>query len=398
MRLAVYCDYHYRVDAGELYAELPFGLFLRELAAHCERLIVTGRFDDSAGRFPYPMGKVGYVPLPNYTSGAHVLEVLRTIPAGIRRFWRLLDDVDVVWILGPNPPQAFVFALLASLRRRRLVLGVRQDLPELIRHRHPGKPFVKLSASLLEAGFRLLARLVPVAVVGPDLARRYAGARATHVMYVSLLNAEDILDVTADTRAYDGAELRMLSVGRLDAEKNPLLLAEVLRRAVDADARWRLDICGEGTEAAALTEELERLGVSARAELHGYVPIDDGLWGFYRRSHALLHVSHTEGVPQVLLEAFASRLPVVATAVGGVPELVDGCGLLVPPEDARAAADALGRVASDGALRDTLIERAVRFVGGHTLAAECARLATFLAGQRDPAQRDAGTIGRSTNS
>ena len=71
------------------------------------------------------------------------------------------------------------------------------------------------------------------------------------------------------------------------------------------------------------------------------MPIDSGLWERYRRSHVLVHVSHTEGVPQVLLEAFAARLPVVATSVGGVAEVVRDLGWLVPVDDADAAARAL---------------------------------------------------------
>ena len=62
---------------------------------------------------------------------------------------------------------------------------------------------------------------------------------------------------------------------------------------------------------------------------------------FRRSTHSsdvFLHVSWTEGVPQVLFEAFAAGLPVVATDVGGVAQAVDGAALLVAPGDALAAA------------------------------------------------------------
>ncbi|MDQ2759225.1 MAG: glycosyltransferase [Actinomycetota bacterium] len=380
MRLVVYCDYSYRVQDGMVYAELPFGVFLRELASHCEQLVVTGRLDSSPGRFPYLMTGIEYAPLPHYDSGAQIGSVMRTIPAGIKRFWRALDDVDVAWILGPNPPQALLFALLAKIRGRRLVLGVRQDLPRLIRHRHPDKPLVRCAAVALETAFRLLGRTVPVVVVGPDLARRYRASAELHVAYVSLLSEHHILGPEDNHRVFDGKELRILSVGRLDPEKNPLLLADVLAQALRTDHRWRLDICGDGPLRASLAQRLEDLGVAEHAVLHGHVPIDDGLWDLYRRSHVLLHVSLTEGVPQVLLEAFAVRLPVVATAVGGVPEVVHGRGLLVPPGDADAAARALGELSSNAALRKELVERAVTEVRDHTLEAECAQLASFLAG------------------
>ncbi len=380
MRLIVYCDYSYRVEHGILSAEVPFALFLQELAKHCEQLVVVGRLDPGPGRYPYLIQGVQYLPLPHYVSGAQLSAVLRTFPAGIRRFWRALDQVDAAWILGPNPAQALAFALLTRVRRRRLTLGVRQNLPELIRHRRPDRPLVQLAAQALEGAFRLLARTTPVVVVGPDLARRYRNSVAVHETYVSLLRERDLLPPAQDQRDYEGSELRILTVGRLDPEKNPLLLAEIFARALRADPRWRLVVCGDGSLRASLAERLQELGVADRAEIRGHVPIDDGLWELYRASHVLLHVSLTEGVPQVLLEAFASRLPVVATAVGGVGQVVDGHGMLVQPGDGRAAADALRRLASSPELRAKFIVGGAKQAREHTIEAECRRLARFLAG------------------
>jgi glycosyltransferase involved in cell wall biosynthesis len=380
LRLGVYADFSYRVDGDSVYAELPFSRFIEGLAPHCERLVVIGRLDPSPGRFPYLLRAAQFVALPHYSSGADLGAVLRAVPASIRRFWRALDDLDVVWVLGPNPPQALLFALLGRLRRRRVVLGVRQNLPELIRHRRPDEPVVIAAAHVLEQAFRLLARFAPVVVVGPDLAARYRGAKSLLSVYVSLLQADDLLPERDDRRRYDGDQLVMLSVGRLDPEKNPLLLADVLCRALRADPRWRLDVCGDGALADALDARAAELGVTERLVQHGHVPVDGRLWDFYRDSHALVHVSMTEGVPQVILEAFASRLPVVATDVGGVGHLVADRGLLAPPRDPEAAALALGRLAVDAPLRERLVDAAQREAAEHTMQAECARLARFLAG------------------
>ncbi len=99
----------------------------------------------------------------------------------------------------------------------------------------------------------------------------------------------------------------------------------------------------------------------------------------YRRSHAFLHISWTEGVPQVLFEAFAAALPVVATAVGGVREAVrGGAGLLVEPGDPEAPAEALERLAGDPDLRQSLVQAGLERVHEHTLEAEIGRLTAFL--------------------
>jgi glycosyltransferase involved in cell wall biosynthesis len=379
LRLGVYCDFSYRVSEGGISAELPFSLFIEGLAPYCERLVVYGRVDPALDPYPYRLQAVELVGLPYYRSGAEFGAVMRAIPLSIRRFWRTLHGLDVVWVLGPNPPQAQLFALLAMLRGRRVVLGVRQNLPELIRHRRPGRRGVIVAAQMLEWGFRALARMVPTVVVGPDLAQRYRRARALLNLYVSLLHESDVRADDADPRpSYDDETLVMLSVGRLDPEKNPLLLADVLYRALQIDGRWRLDVCGDGLLAEALADHAERIGVSDRLKQHGYVPIHEGLWGFYRGSHALLHVSMTEGVPQVILEAFAAGLPVVATDVGGVGNLVNGRGLLVEPSDPQAAAVALDRLVRDAPLRARLVDAARQAAADHTMEAECARLADFL--------------------
>ncbi|HEX4010842.1 MAG TPA: glycosyltransferase family 4 protein [Solirubrobacteraceae bacterium] len=378
MHLAVYCDYSYRIQDGRLYAELPFGLFLEQMAHDCDRLTLTGRFDPTPGRFPYELSGVGFVGLPHYASGVDPRALARSMPGAVARYWRMLSDVDVAWVLGPTPV-ALLFAVLTLLRGRRLALGVRQDLPRLFAARYPDRPLLRWGAGILEGAFRLLARRCPVVVVGPDLARRYRRGRAVHNLVVSVLREDEIMPAAADGRCYDAAELRILSVGRLDPEKNPLLLADILAGAVRRDPRWRMDVCGEGPLAEALERRFYELGVGDRATLHGLVPVDGGLLDLYRDSHALLHVSLTEGVPQVILEAFALRLPVVGTAVGGVPDLVRGAGLLVSPSDAGAAVDALEQLAGDAELRARLVAAGVQRARTHSLEAESARVVSFLA-------------------
>ena len=108
------------------------------------------------------------------------------------------------------------------------------------------------------------------------------------------------------------------------------------------------------------------------------MPHDRGLRDLYRGSHAFLHVSWTEGLPQVLFEAFAAGCPVVATDVGGVAEAVGDAALLVPAGDAQAAADALERVAEDGDLRQRLIRGGLEIAAARTIESESRRLLEFL--------------------
>ena len=373
-RLGVYTDYAYTEVGGRPYAERAFAIFIASLARHLEQVVVIGRLDPQ-GAPRYPLGGVEFVPLPHYLSLTHTREAIRGMLGSLRPFWRSLDHLDCVWILGPHP-LAFPFALMARLRRKKVILGVRQESVAYMRSRHPDSRLRLVLAKAMEGAFKLLAKRWPVIVVGPALARAYAGGRSVLEISVSLIRAADIGEA-GPPRSYSG-ELRALSVGRLETEKNPLALADMLAALRRIDDRWRLVVCGEGDLRGALEQRLAELDVSDAAELRGYVSHEDGLADAYREAHALVHVSWTEGLPQVLYEAFAARLPVVATDVGGIREAVGDAALLVPPGEPGRTAEELARVGSDPELRDLLVERGVELVRAHTLESETERTARFI--------------------
>lgn len=377
MRLAVYTDYVYHRIDGEVRAERAFAIFLARLAPRVERLCLIGRLSPEPARAPYPVGSASeLVPLPYYSNLAGSWRVLPAFARSLAVFWRALRELDCVWLLGPHP-LAVCFALLALARGRRVVLGVRQDLPAYVRSRHPGRRWLLLGALALEGVFRGLARFVPVVAVGPDLARRYRRSPALLEIAVSLVEADEIASLEAALRPYHG-ELTVLSVGRLDAEKNPLMLAEVLARLSESDGSWRLDVCGEGRLEGALRTRLAELGVLDRAELRGYVNFGEAMREVYRSSDVLLHVSHTEGLPQVIIEALAAGLPVVATDVGGIGEAVGRSALLVRPGDVDGAVAAIRRIAAEPELRRRLVEAGLDFARAHTIDTEVERVAALL--------------------
>ena len=394
LRVAVYADNWYRPTPDGVYADRSLVLFIAGVAAAAEHTILLGQLDPDLPRAHYRVPDhvefVGLPPYPSMLTLSAPLAMLRSL----RTFWRLLGQVDVVWLLGPHP-LCLAFAALAALRRKRVTLGVRQDFPTYVRTRHPGRRLVHLAGDLLEGSYRLLARRAPTVVVGPDLASNFSRARHLLPISVSLVRDSDIADpIEAASRAWNG-EQTVLSVGRLETEKNPLLLADVLARLMRNPAQaaeppdsghggdWRFLICGEGPMEDELRGRLRELGVEDRAELLGYLPIHGGLMDRYRSVNAFLHVSWTEGMPQVLLEAFAAGTPVVATAVGGVPEAAGDAALLIPPGDPDAAAAALGRIAADPELRRELVTKGIERVRGRTLEAESARVARFLADPDD---------------
>jgi glycosyltransferase involved in cell wall biosynthesis len=387
LRIAVYTDDEFSDYEGGIYARRAFTLFVDRLSERVDEMVVLGRLREGGEIAHYRLAdRIRFVGLPYYESLGSPVRAGRGFGASMRRFWRALDGVDGCWLLGPHP-FSVAFALLAILRRKSIVLGVRQDLPEYARTRHPGRIGVMALAWALEATYRLLALRFATIVVGPALRAHYRRAPKLLEMAVSLVEEDQIVDPkVAGERSYDGVRT-VLSVGRVDEEKNPLMLADVLARLSEGEGDWRLVVIGEGSLERALQERLDALDLSDRASLRGYVS-QSALPGVYRESHCLLITSHTEGLPQVVLEAFAAGLPVVSTDVGGIAEAVGDAVSLVRPEDVGGAVQAIRHIAEDADLRESLVQAGHSYIRDHTIDAEISRvldlLSEELAGRTKP--------------
>jgi sugar transferase (PEP-CTERM/EpsH1 system associated) len=143
------------------------------------------------------------------------------------------------------------------------------------------------------------------------------------------------------------------TVGRLEPVKDQLTLAEAFCRLLavrpDLRNRARLVIIGDGTLRAAIEGVLASAGARALAWLPG---LRSDAAELYRTFSVFVLPSRREGISNTLMEAMASGLPVVATRVGGNPEVVDEgrTGWLVPPADPEALAAALARYVDDPGL------------------------------------------------
>lgn len=132
-------------------------------------------------------------------------------------------------------------------------------------------------------------------------------------------------------------------VGRLSPEKGPEIMIEALAECRKRDLA--LSFLGVGTLETGLRALAESKGVARRVRWHGQVP---GAARYLRAFDVVALTSWTEGTPIVLLEAMAAGVPVIATAVGGVPDVVsEGEAILVPPGDAAAVARSLEKTFSN---------------------------------------------------
>lgn len=152
----------------------------------------------------------------------------------------------------------------------------------------------------------------------------------------------------------DGEQV-VLAVGRLSREKGHRDLVDAISRLRELNLalRFKLVIVGEGPERDSLERAVDQKGLGASVIFIGHV---EDISPYYAIAGALALPSHSEGSPNVLLEAMAAGLPVVATEVGGVPEIAinDQNALLVAPGDSDSFAQALNRVLTDTVLAGKL--------------------------------------------
>ena len=149
------------------------------------------------------------------------------------------------------------------------------------------------------------------------------------------------------------SEPRLLSVGRIVYQKGLDVALEALIGLKELEWDWH--IAGDGPQLQSLREELHREHLDERVHLLGWTRVE-ALIHEYKAASVFVFPSRHEGMPNAVLEAMASGLPVIATRISGNEDLVlDGeTGRLVPTEDSAALQESLRELLSDESLRERM--------------------------------------------
>jgi glycosyltransferase involved in cell wall biosynthesis len=197
-----------------------------------------------------------------------------------------------------------------------------------------------------------------------DFLRSLADAREAAKVHL-VHHGVDLAKFRPADRPADADPPLLLSAGRLVPKKGFADLLEACARLRDRGRRFRCLLVGEGPDRPLLERRLRELRLADRLELAGSRS-QEALAELYRRATLfalpcrVLANGDRDGIPNVLVEAMASGLPVVATRISGIPELVrhEENGLLVEQRSAGGLAAALERLLDDAALRRRLAARA----------------------------------------
>jgi colanic acid/amylovoran biosynthesis glycosyltransferase len=176
---------------------------------------------------------------------------------------------------------------------------------------------------------------------------------------------------------------RLLCVGRLSEEKGQFLMVRAARLLVDRGVPVEIVLAGDGPLRGEIDAEIKRLGLEETVRVTGWID-NQRVRSLLLESRALVVASFAEGLPVVIMEAFAMNRPVISTWIAGIPELVknDFSGWLFPPGDVGRLADAMQMALTAPPTRlAEMGERGRKLTNEmHNASLEAARLKELLAG------------------
>ena len=214
-------------------------------------------------------------------------------------------------------------------------------------HTKPGRDFPKALGALL-GWMTKIGKMVLVAVSekNAELAKNYYKAPASRIFYVN-----NPVDLSRFYRARDRekAEFVCISVGRLDHNKNQILAIRAMPEVLRSVSNARLVLLGDGETRESLEQEASALGIRDAVEFAGNQTKPED---YLARADVYVLTSHVEGLPLSVLEAMAAGLPVIATNVGGMADIVKDNGVLIADDDLRALTREIIRFAGDSSLRE----------------------------------------------
>lgn len=186
------------------------------------------------------------------------------------------------------------------------------------------------------------------------------------------------------------ADRLILTVGRLSKEKGQAVLLEAFARLLrEQPTGLHLVVVGDGPERPVLRQLCQKLRICEHVTFAGQ---QSNVRRFYDIADLFVLPSHSEGSPNALLEAMSAKTPVVATRVGGIPEMATNGNdaLLVDPADPRAMAEAMVRILGDDSLRQRLIASGRSVLSRHTVEGYFRAVAAVLAEVSREASKLAG--------
>jgi len=346
----------------------PFARLVLALARHFDQVTVFAPTTDQPTYFsgaPLDAPNICIAPLPFFMT--HAGAMVRA-PAVCRVFRRHAGRLDAV-LVRSTAPLAYLLWLMTRRRGVPFMYLFAEDPFEMIarspKYRGPYRWFARAAYGVEFAIQKHIMRRAYSFTAGRALYEKMRSItpRIEPAMK-STLNEEDYYP---RQDSCTGSPVRILYVGYLRHGKGLEDLLEALRLLRDRGRAVELDLVGDGERREPLARQAAGSGLSDFVHFWGRTLMGPDLNARYNAADLFALPSLSEGSPRAVLEAMGHSLPVVATPVGNIPDLLDEGrrGLLTPIHNAVALADALERVLTDSDLRRRFIREGFAFARRH---------------------------------
>jgi glycosyltransferase involved in cell wall biosynthesis len=190
-----------------------------------------------------------------------------------------------------------------------------------------------------------------------------------HWIFSTSLTRSEMCELAAREIRLAPNQLRLIIVGRQEGAKGTDILIRALALIHRAHPEAALDVVGDGSAVPALKKLAADMGIEGKVEFHGKVNHDEVI-RLLRTAQVFCFPTQSEGFPKVVLEALACGLPVVATPVSVLPQLLgNGCGRLVAETTPEALARAIEGVVADRSRYAAMSRKAIETAQQYSLEA-----------------------------
>lgn len=389
-KLFVFDDQIYSRSGEKYSAHDAFPLFALGFHEYFKSVKLCGRLFPTArtGAYVIPSTQAEVCALPYYDNISALLsQPWRYFPRIIRILRRELRKSDVVWLSWPHPISLLAIVLLKVLGIKKVTafLVVRGDVEGQVGWHYKGVKR-RIATSLLrflEWQLSFSDRETPLFAVGKALTQIYQQRRKNvFSIEISLLQEKNLPEPKMWAAHVRKAPMRLLFVGRCDPEKGLPILLQAVSLLSQEGQDIELDVVGTGREEEQWRSMAREMKLEAKTRFHGYVPFGSDLFSLYYDADIFVLPSFRgEGVPQVILEAMAIGLPIVASNVGGVGGVIrhNENGLLCEPHSVENLADRIRLLLSDAEFRQKLGQHAAREIHAHTMELQLQKILAVLA-------------------
>jgi glycosyltransferase involved in cell wall biosynthesis len=358
-----------------------YGRLVDQLAHYFEKIIFaepTATFPLDKSTYRISSDNVSIFELPYFN---HADEFFRVAAGTWRKAKEAVRPLDLVYIRLPLP-SAWLIWREAKRQGKKIVLHIVGDLRQQYNRKQSliSRMGAKIGVEFFENINQFMINRSLTITQGKHLERKHS--RPGNLVYELSRVPLEKSDIIYRNDTCLDSEVKLLWVGNIHGRKGLDDLVRAVKICRDNKNFLSLYIIGDGDQEVKrnLREIIISLNLEEAVTFAGFVPYGPELFSFYDNSDIFVYPSFGEGFPRAIFEAMARGIPIVATGVGGIPEIVQHNlnGILINPGDPAEIAKAIKRIMSDVKLRKKLIAVGRSTVENYTLDSFCERFMALL--------------------